>query len=183
MRILLVFVVVILSACGSIHQESPTIMIPQIPRVIIKEVHAVNGKVQTKMPEESFSRPDLTRGYIENQAFPYVPRVWLIAGGKKILLVGQTKKGPPKVLDWQILEFNLPPGLNQIIVEWWEYRPYHGGWKQIKAETKDFQVAVSRRGYWSGYGNSSHYNWSIVIRSDRALVYKGGRGAWYGHSR
>ena len=171
---ILMIVGVMFSACGYIHQQSSIIATPTTPRVVIKEV-SVDGKAPVKTEnQESFSRPDLTRGYIENQAFPYTPRVWLLAGGKQVLLVGQTEKGPPQVLDWQILEFNLPPGLCQIIVEWWEYLPHYGGWRQIRAEMANIQIARPRRGYWSGYGDSSHYNWSVVIRPDRVLVYEKG---------
>lgn len=52
----------------------------------------------------------------------------------------------------------------------------------MRSEIKDFQVALPRRGYWSGYGNS-HYNWSVVIRSDRILVYERGQCPSYGHGR
>lgn len=106
--ILIVFSVMILG-CGSIQQESPMIFTPTTPRTIIREVPVDQKRPQAKArAQESFSRPDLTRGYIENQAFPYVPRVWMLFGDKKILLVGRTKVGRPMILDWQILEFNLP---------------------------------------------------------------------------
>jgi len=174
-----------LSVCGfgSIHQESPTIMIPNTPRVLIKEIPDGEKPPATIENQESFSRPNPTVGYFKNQAWPLVPRVWLIIGGEKVLLVGETIEGRPQVLDWQIFEFSLPPGLCQIIVEWWEYFPHHRGWRHVKTKMVAFQVARLRREYWSGYGDSAHYNWSVVIRPDRVLVYEGGRTGWYGHGR
>lgn len=172
-----------LSVCGfgSIHQESPTIMIPNTPRMVVKDGKAQQAETQ----EESFSRPNLTKGCIENQAFPYVPRVWLLNGSKRVLLVGQTKKGPPQVLDFQILEFSLPPGLNQVFIERW--RDLGGEWQMLPPEFLTFQVAKPRRGWGdyngSGYYDNNHYDWQIVIRQNRSFVYEGGRTGWYGHGR
>jgi len=182
--------VIFATSCGvgSIHQESPTIAIPTTPRVLIKEIPA-GGKVPKRMEnKESFSRPDLTLGCIENQAFPYVPRVWLLAGGQKILLVGETTEGPPQVLDWQIMEFSLPPGKRQIFIERWRYLPNQGGWEMVGTpEFREFQVAKPRRGWGdyngSGYYGNNHYDWQIVIRQNRSYIYEGGRTNFYGHGR
>ena len=172
-----IFVFLLVSLfCGCIHQAPPTIAIPQTPRVVIKEVPAIKNQ---QTAEESFSRPNLTRGYIENQAFPYVPRVWLIRGGKKILLVGQTEKGPPQVLDWQILEFDLPPDINHIIVERWRYLSPQIGWQMLPPESCKLQVAKPRRG---GYWDNNQYDWQIIIRQDRSYIYEGGQTGW-GHGR
>jgi len=184
----LVFVVAFFSCgFGSIHQDSPTIVIPDTPRVLIVDIPDGEKPPATMDNQESFSRPDLTLGCIENQAFPLVPRVWLIVGGKKILLVGETTEGRPKVLDWQILEFSLPPGMRQIIIERWRYLPNQGGWRQIPPEFITFQVAKPRRGwgdyYGSGYYGNNHYDWQIVIRQNRSFVYEGGRTNFYGHGR
>ena len=184
MRIFLVFIVLAFSACGSIHQASPTIAIPTTPRIVIKEI-PVSKNVRKKVQEESFSRQDLTKGCIENQAFPYIPRVWLLAGGKKILLIGQTKKGPPRVLDWQIFEFNLPAGLRQVIIERWRY--VAGEWQMLPPEFKQFQVAKPRRGWGdyngNGYYGNNHYDWQIIIRQNKSFIYTGGRTNFYGHGR
>lgn len=179
----LIFMLLAFSACGP-AQRPFTILIPKTPRVLIVEIPAGEKVPKTIENKESFSRSDPTNGYIENQAWPRVPRVWLLVGGEKVLLVGETTEGSPKkVLDWQILEFSLPPGLRQIIVEWWEDLPHHGGWRQVKTKIVAFQVACLRQGYWSGYGNSSHYNWSVIIRPDDVFVYECGRAPWYGHGR
>lgn len=187
MKFLVVFLGLILPTCGY-HQASPTIAIPQTPRVIIKEVSIGNGvQTTTEVSQESFSRPNLTRGYIENQAFPYVPRVWLIKGGKKVLLAGQTKKGHPNVLYWQILEFDLPPGINQVIIERWRYTSPEIGWQMLPPEFKEFHVARPRRGWgdWcgSGYWSDSHYDWRIIIRQNCSFIYTGGRPDFLGHGR
>jgi len=173
---------------GSIHQESPTIAIPNTPRVLIVDIPD-GEKVPKKMKnQESFSRSDLSLGCFENQAWPYLPRAWLIVGGKKILLVGETTEGPPKVLDWQILEFSLPPGANSIFIERWRFLPNQGGWQMVGApEFLTLQVAKPRRGwgdyYGSGYWSDNHYDWQIVIRQNRSYIYEGGRTNFYGHGR
>ena len=189
MNFFLVFVAIMLSGCfGSIHQQSPTIVIPNTPRVLIKDI-PTGEKVPIKMKnEESFSRPNLTSGYVENQAFPYVPRVWLLSGGKKFLLVGETTEGRPRVLDWQIFEFSLPPGVNQIVVERWRLLPNQGGWQIVGSleESLTFEVAKPRRGwggYGSGYYGNNHYDWQIIIRQNRSFVREGGRTGWFGHGR
>jgi len=191
MRVITGFILLMfLASCGSIgsmHQESSTIAIPMIPLVVMKEIPA-GEKVPTKMKsQESFSRPNLTKGYIENQAFPYVPRVWLLAGGEKILLVGETIDGRPQVLDWQILEFSLPPGVNQVIIERWRFLPNQGGWQMLPPEFKEFQVAKPRRGWGdyngSGYWTDNHYDWRIIIHQNRSFIYTGGRPNWYGGRR
>lgn len=179
-----------LSVCGfgSIHQESPIIAIPNTSRVLIKEIPAGEKPPATIENEESFSRPNPTVGYFKNQAWPLVPRVWLIIGGEKVLLVGETIEGRPQVLDWQILEFSLPPGVNQILVERWRLLPNQGGWKMIGApEFLTFQVAKPRRGWGdyngSGYYDNNHYDWQIIIRQNRSSIYEGGRTNWSGHGR
>jgi len=178
MKIFFVFLVSLF--CGCIHQAPPTIAIPQTPRVLIVDSKEKLPKIMKN--EESFSRPNPTVGYIENQAFPCVPRVWLVRSGKKILLVGEEKEGPPvDVLDWQIFEFSLPPGENKIIVERWVLFLNHGGWQTISQEEFDFEVAKPRRG-WGGYWGNNHYDWRIIIRQNRSYVYEGGRTDW-GHGR
>jgi len=186
----LIFVLMVLSVCGfgSLHQESPTIMIPNTPRVLIKEIPD-GEKPPLKMEnQESFSRPDLTRGCIKNQAWPYVPRVWLLIGGEKVLLVGETTEGRPHVRDWQILEFSLPPGIRQVIIERWRLLPNQGGWQMVGApEFREFQVAKPKRGYGNSYGggyySDNHYDWRIIVRQNRSIVLTGGRTNFYGHGR
>jgi len=186
----LFFVLMALSVCGfsSLHQESPTIMIPNTPRVLIKEIPDGEKPPKKMENKESFSRPDLTQGCIKNQAWPYVPRVWLIIGGKKILLLGETTEGRPQVLDWQISEYSLPLGMRQLIVERWRYLPNQGGWQMVGTpEFLTFEVAKTKRGWGdyngSGYYGNNHYDWQVIIRQNRSFIYEGGRTNWYGHGR
>lgn len=188
MKILPIAIAILfLHSCVPI-QQSPTIMIPNTPRVLIVDIPDGEKPPSRMKNQESFSRPDLTKGYIENQAFPYVPRVWLIIGGEKVLLVGETIEGRPHVLDWQILEFSLPPGINQVIIERWRLLPNQGGWQMVGTpEFKQFHVAKPKRGWGdyngSGYLGNNHYDWQIVIRQNRSFIYEGGRTNFYGHGR
>ena len=182
MKILATVIVLFLfSSCASV-QQSLTIAIPNTPRTIVGR----DGKVEQDRGDGLTFRPDLTRVWIENQAGPdYVPRVWLLRGGKRILLVGVTKKGPPQVLDWQIQEFSLPPGINQIIVERGRY--IEGKWQMIAPEFLTFKVAKLRRGwggwYGGGWGVDNNRDCLVIIRQNCSFIYEGGRTGWYGHGR
>ena len=106
------------------YQEAMVIEEPTTPRVVIKKVPAIKEAKEKK--EEFFESayyPDLTRGYIENQSFPLIPKVWLLAEGReKILLIGP-EQGPPKFPLGGIKEFNFPPGDNILHIERWQFLP------------------------------------------------------------
>jgi len=135
-------------AIGCAYQKPVIIEEPTTPRVVFREIPATpQGEKEAKEKKEelfSYSQqyPDMTRGYVENRAFPYVPKVWLIKGGQKIVLVGP-EHGPPEFSTGQIREFNLPPGAHMLHIERWQHLSYYGGWRKMK-KVEVVKVKVAR---------------------------------------
>jgi len=168
-----------IALCGCAHQEPVVIEEPVTPRVVIKEVpFKGQGKDRAGADKEEFFTssylyPDMTKGYIENKAFPYVPKVWLVKGGQKIVLVGP-ELGPPEFATGEIREFNLPPGTHILHIERWQHLPYYGGWKKLKrVEVIKVKVAqFPEKGSWR-YWADSYYGWFVIIHPDHSTVYSG----------
>lgn len=95
--------------CAYTRQEPAIIEEPTTPRIVIKEAPVASEGGEKTQKEELFTStsryPDLTQGYIENKAFPYVPKVWLLQRGQKIILSGPAQ-GPPQFNTGVIKEFN-----------------------------------------------------------------------------
>ncbi len=137
---------------------------------------------------ESDFYPDLTRGYIENRAFPYVPEVWVLAEeGKKIPLLNLAEKSPriskginlppsDNVLyKGQIVECNLPPGENILHIYRWRYQAYYGGWQKLeRVEIVKVSLAEFNSEKWQSW-SKGHYGWRIVIDQRRSYAYVGCR--------
>jgi hypothetical protein len=165
-----------LVAFGCAFQGPIVIKEPTAPRVVVKEAPAEAKKGEEKKEElfeSSYLYPDLTRGYIENQAFPYLPKVWLLKEGQKIFLVGP-EQGPPEISIEETREFNLPPGENVLYVERWQYFVHYGGWRKVRqVEVVKVSVAEFRRhGHWR-YWMDSHYGWWLIVYPERTQVYGG----------
>tara|TARA_B100000315_G_C14540233_1_gene570530 strand:+ start:558 stop:1121 length:564 start_codon:yes stop_codon:yes gene_type:complete len=174
---LLTIVLVMILSCA--YQEPIVIEEPRTPRVVFREIPAESeGQKEVKEEkEELFSYdqqyPDMTRGYIENKAFPYVPKVWLIKEGLKIVLVGP-EVGPPKFATGEIREFNLPPGFHIFHIERWQHFSYYGGWQKAK-KVEVVKVNVARfpeKGSWRGWADG-HYGWFVTIHPEYSTVYSG----------
>jgi len=165
---------VVMVACA--YQERAIIEEPTIPRVVIKEIPTDQGIKEEK--EEYFESdlyPDLTKGYIENKAFPYVPEVWLLlAEGEKVpLIVGQAGE-PPEFAKGERREYNLPPGRNFLHIYRWVYLPYYGGWQKLK-KVEIAKVDVAKfpdTEDWREW-RKSHYNWSVRIGQRRSAIRTG----------
>lgn len=174
-KIVFIFLVFLffLTSCGVFcPQQQPFIIGASAPRVVVVEVPEKGADPNQRNEEKYFSAvyPDVTKGYIENQAFPYYPKVWLIKDGKKIALIGP-EKGPPLMCDGEIGEFNLPPGLHILHVERWQKLPaVYGGWRSVgKVEIIKLNVAQFAPG---GY-QPSYYGWRIIIYPEQSAVYGG----------
>ena len=160
---------------GCTYQKPMVLEVPTTPRIVIKEIPA--GPKKEKKEEycsASYLYPDPCQGYIENQAYPYLPKIWLLReGGPMILLIGP-EKGPPEFSIKGIREFSLPPGEHAFRIERWQYFPHYGGWKKIRqVEIVKIQIAqFPRTGYWHYWANS-HYGWWVIIRPDHSVVYSG----------
>lgn len=146
----------------------------QTPRIVIKEIPA-GKKAQGKgeLFETSYVYPDLTKGYIENKAFPFAPKVFLVKSGQKIVLVGP-ETGSPEFNVNEIREFNLPPGEHFLHIERWQHLGAYGGWKKIP-KTEVIRVSVAQfdeSGNWNRWRNS-HYGWSVIIYDNRTVVRSG----------
>lgn len=165
----------ILVACA--YQRPPVVMDPQSPRIVIKEVPVGEPRLKSEKEElfeTSYVYPDLTRGYIENQAFPYVPKVFLIKDAQKIVLVGP-ETGPPEFNTKEIREFNLPPGKHVLHIERWQHSSAYGGWKKIsKVEVVKVSVAQFKSGDWIDW-KDNYYGWSITIYDNHTAVSSGYR--------
>lgn len=169
-----ILVICLIIAIGCAYQKPIIIEEPTTPRVVIKKV-PVGEEVKEGKEEffESAYYPDLTKGYIENQSFPFIPKIWLLAEGReKILLIGPAQ-GPPEFPLGGIKEFNFPPGDNILQIERWQFLPYYGGWQKLK-QIEVVRVPVAkfrpkRRPYWIDH----HYSWQVVIYPERSTVYAG----------
>jgi hypothetical protein len=162
-----------LAIFGCAYQKPVNLEEPGTPRVVIKKAPA--GEESKENKEEFFESayfPDLTRGCIENQSFPFTPKVWLLIERKKILLVGP-EQGPPEFSLGGIREFNFPPGDNILHIERWQFLPYYGGWQKIRqVEVVKIPVAKfkpKRRSYWI----DRHYGWQVIIYPEHSAVYAG----------
>ncbi len=164
---------------GCAYQEPVIIEEPTTLRVVFRDIPATpeREKKAEEEKEELFSYsqqyPDMTRGYIENRAFPYVPKVWLIKGRLKIVLVGP-ENGPPVFSTGQIREFNLPPGAHILHIERWQHLSYYGGWRKMKkVEVIKLNVApFPKKGSWRRWADG-HYGWFVTIYPDHSTVYSG----------
>jgi len=159
---------------GCSYQKPMVIVEPATSRVVIKEVPTSKEAESEKKEyfEGGHLYPDLTRGYVENDAFPYRPKVWLLAQGKKVLLIGP-EKGPPNLSMGEIREFNLPPGKHILHIERWQYFAHYEGWEPIrKIEIVKLSIAQFRPGRWH-YWRDSHYGWWLVVHPDSTTVYSG----------
>lgn len=165
---------VFLAACA--YQAPPVIYESQNPRIVVKEIPAgKKAKQKEEFFETSYVYPDLTKGCIENQAFPFAPKVFLIKNGQKIILVGP-EIGPPEFNVNEIREFNLPPGGHILHIERWQHLGTYGGWKKIpKTEVVRVSVAqFSELGKWNRWRNN-YYGWSVVIYDDHSVIRSGYR--------
>ena len=164
---------------GCTYQEPVIIEEPIIPRVVIREVAVGTEKKQGPQQEKeelftsSHLYPDMTRGYIENKAFPYVPKVWLVKNSQKIVIVGP-EMGPPEFATGQIREFNLPPGSHILHIERWEHLTYYGGWKKVnKVEVVRIDVArFPEKDSWRCWADG-YYGWFVIIHPEYSTVYSG----------
>lgn len=109
--------------------------------------------------------PDPTKGYIENKAYPFVPKVWIITKGEKVLLVGPEEE-PPEFLDGEIREFRFSPGLYVLCIERWRLMP--GGWKKIG---RDKVVKLSVAQSEQQLSAVNHYGWWIVIHQNSIEIH------------
>lgn len=166
-----------LIVCSCAHQQTVMIEEPTFPRVVVKEISADPNKksgFDPNIAEVSYLQPDLTRGYIKNEAYPLAIRVWWLdeVGGREILL-GSEGNNPPGPADFyfgNIREFNFPPGIHRLIVERWEFFRQYGWRKNKKVELLELEVGRLPRGNWFSSPEISHYNWAIVIGPDRSQV-------------
>jgi hypothetical protein len=150
----IIILLLLLFLAGCVCQPPMQIMVPRVKKVILGGI--------SYSPNSFY--PELTRGYIENQSWPYVSKVWLLSQGKKILLVGK-KDGPPdNVRPGEINEFNFPPQKHLLLVERWRYLHYYGGWKKIGEEKINLQIARSCR------LSEGHYGWYVVIGPKRTYI-------------
>ena len=176
-KIGLIAVIWLTATFGCMYQKPIVIEEPTIPRIVVKEVPTGPEEPEKKEKEEYFESsylyPDLTRGYIENKAFPYMPKVWLLVQGKKILLIGP-ETGPPKISVGEIREFNLPPGKHIFHIERWQHFAHYGGWSKVrKTEVVKISIAEFRRSGRGRYWIDSHYGWWLIIYPDQTQVYGG----------
>ena len=174
-RISFLMIFLLLVVIGCAWQPPPVLREPTTPRVIVKEIPTEREPKEEK--EEFFGTapylyPDITRGYIENKAYPYTPKVWVLVDGTERLLLIGPELGPPEVFIGEIREFNLPPGDHIFHIERWQYTPHYGGWRKIsKVEVVKLSIAqFSPRGrqYWI-----DHYGWWLIIKSNRTTAYSG----------
>ncbi|MBU4031121.1 hypothetical protein KJ756_03120 [Patescibacteria group bacterium] len=169
--ILVIFFLGCFAACA--YQSPPIIYESQNPRIVIKEI-PTGEKAEQKEEffETSYVYPDLTRGCIENQAFPYIPKVFLIANGQRITLIGP-ETGPPEFNPNEIREFNLPPGEHFLHIERWQHFSAYGGWKKIpKTEIIKVSVAQFKEGDLSRWA-TEYYGWRVIVYDKRTTVYGG----------
>ncbi|MBN2373963.1 hypothetical protein JXL19_09280 [bacterium] len=168
--------------CGCIHQQPVQIETPEIPRVVIREIHAdPNGKTEfdPNMKEASYLLPDLTKGYIKNEAYPLGIRVWWLneAGQKEILIgtEGDNFTGQADFYFGNIREFNFPPGRQRLMVERWKFIWGYGWLKEGNSELLKIEVGRIPRGRWFSGAEIGHYNWAVIIGSEQSRVYEEGR--------
>lgn len=172
-KIIFIFLAFFLTSCGLFQrQQQPFIIGEPAPRVVVMEISGKEKTADQNQEEKYFSAvyPDVTRGYIENKAFPYYPKVWLVKDGKKTTLIGPAE-GPPQICDGEIGEFNLPPGLHILHIERWQKLPViYGGWRSVgKVEIVKLNVAQFAPG---GY-QPNYYGWRIIIYPEQSAVYGG----------
>lgn len=168
-----IFFLVFITACAC--QAPSVIYESQNPRIVIKEIPAGEKMRERKqLFETSYVYPDMTKGCIENQAFPFVPKVFLIKNGQKIVLVGP-KTGSPEFNVNEIREFNLSPGEHFLHIERWQHLGAYGGWRKIpKVEVIKVSVAQFKQGGWSRW-SAEYYGWSVIIYDNHSVVRSGYR--------
>lgn len=168
--------------CGCVHQQPLIIEESRIPRVVIKEVYIDSNKrvaFDPNMAEDSYLLPDLTKGYIKNEAYPLTIRVWrLDKTGKKTIILGSDGKIPSPLNFYfgSVREFDFPPNEHRFIIERWKFYRHYGGWrKNSKDEIIKLEVGRIPRGTWHSRTEIGHYNWAIVIGPGRSQVYQEGQ--------
>lgn len=147
--------------------SQPFVIQDSSPRIIVKDIQT--GE-EMKTREEFFEAvyPDPTKGYIENRAYPYIPKVWIIENKRKIILIGP-REGVPQFWQGEIREFNFPPGRYILHIERWRRLPrVYGGWKkQKKTEIVKLKVAQFEK----QFSENDHYGWRIIINPTSTSVY------------
>lgn len=130
-----------------------------IVRSIEKEVGNLNDleSLEENELEGNMLYPDPTRGFIENRAYPFVPKVWVVTKGKMVILVGP-EEGPPEFLNGEIREFKFDPGLYVLHIERWRLMP--NGWEKMK-RTEVIKLSVAQTE--QQLGSVDYYSWRIII--------------------
>jgi hypothetical protein len=175
-KLWIIAIFVFLFGCSFAAQEPLQLEETNSPRKVFKE-EALSQKKGSKTAEQYYSddgylQPDATRGYIENQAWPYVPKVWLLTpDGRKIILVGSETDPPRRVRPGGIYEFNFPPGRYVFLIQRWRFSRYYGGWDRVgPVERVEARIEIGHRKWGSNDYHEGQYSWYIVVRSNRTYV-------------